>query len=65
MSANGQVFGPGRPAAAVRAIADLQAAEREAQRYSLWPPAHISERLRQARAAREAYAEYGDSFRGH
>lgn len=58
-------FGPDRPRAAIRAIAELQAA-REALVSIEWcftPP--VIERHRRAVQIRDMYPEYADDFRGH
>jgi hypothetical protein len=59
------VFGHLRPRAAVLAITELEAA-RAAVRDAGWLAGDDAyRRLEIAQQARDAYAEYGDTFRGH
>ena len=61
----GAVFGPDRAGAAVRAIAELQAAQDMLTSWDHCFTPRAIERHREAVIARAMYAEYGDDFRGH
>jgi hypothetical protein len=59
------IFGPDRASVAVLAINELNAA-RAAIRNAGWVASDdVYRRLSEAQIARDAYAEYGDTFRGH
>lgn len=65
MDTHKTVFGPERPNAAVRAIAELQRAQDAVNAGCGWASDDAYQRLAIARYNRAQYGEYADSFRGH
>ena len=57
----GQVFGPDRPTAALRAINRLASLEERAAQFGWWVPGWLQEQLTAAREERSQYADYGDA----
>lgn len=59
------VFGPGRPAAAAAAIAELAEAEGLLTGWSDYDSPRITRRYKEAVTARAHYPDYGDTFTHH